>query len=301
MEQKKQLKVEWSAESWLVNIQKPRGARLTNPESFFANSAFIYSRDLNLIPRSRRHYMNAAHRRGGAFTLIEMLVVIAIIAILAGLLLPALGRGKVQAKVKAAKSEMANLATAIAAYNTDYSRPPAGKDAEGAATTAQGDFTFGNKGLGDTIVNGPPPYAYDGNNSELMVILMGENKGVNMNYARNPRKVHYFSPRQVSGDAPGLSTSDGVLRDPFGNPYLITLDMNDDNKCRDAYYQKVGVSETAPGSNAGFYGLTRATPGDPFEIPGEAMIWTFGPDRTVGGANSKANVDPNKDNILSWK
>jgi prepilin-type N-terminal cleavage/methylation domain-containing protein len=237
----------------------------------------------------------------GAFTLIEMLVVIAIIAILAGLLLPALFRGKIAAKVKVTKSEMQGLAMAISTYHGDYNRAPVGKTAETEATAAVGDFTYGTQDLPSLppIRNGYGKS--DANNSRLMYILMSQSVDVNLNHVRNPRKIPYYTPKHVSGDGPGLSTSDGVLRDPFGNPYIITLDMNDDNKCRDAYYQKAGVSEAAPGSNAGFYGLTRATPADPFEIPGEAMIWTFGPDRAVGGATTKANVDPNKDNILSWQ
>ena len=128
---------------------------------------------------------------------------------------------------------------------------------------------------------------------------MNENRGANANYARNPRKTPYYSPKQVSGPMPGLSAEDFVMRDPFGNPYMITLDMNDDNKCRDAFYEKAGVSQRAPGDNVGFYGLSRANPGASFEVPGSVMIWTFGPDKKAG--NVKANEDPNKDNILSWQ
>jgi prepilin-type N-terminal cleavage/methylation domain-containing protein len=305
MEHKK-LKIEWLAETWPVGVQsrKRRGVRLTSLQGFFANSTFLFTRGWNLTPRSRRNDMNTNDSPGrGAFTLIEMIVVISIIAILAGLLLPALSRGKVKAKEKTAKSEMQNIATAISAYDTDYSRPPANKEAEAAATTAQADFTFGTTG----IVNPPPPFNVvngypapgEANNSVLMEILMSENRGANLNYARNPRKVHYFSPRQVSGPVQGLSAEDFVLRDPFGNPYIITLDMNDDNKCRDAFYSKK-ISERPGDDKVGYHGLSRVDANSPFEVPGSVMIWTFGADKN---ATDKVNTneDPNKDNILSWQ
>ena len=59
-----------------------------------------------------------------AFTLVEMLVVIAIIAILAGILIPVVGRAKTKTKVAAARVEMAGLETAIKSYKNDYNRWP---------------------------------------------------------------------------------------------------------------------------------------------------------------------------------
>ena len=58
------------------------------------------------------------------FTLIELLVVVAIIAILAGLLLPAGAKALDSAKKTTAKQQAVSIATAIAAYETEYGRLP---------------------------------------------------------------------------------------------------------------------------------------------------------------------------------
>lgn len=241
--------------------------------------------------------------RSHGFTLIEVLVVIAIIAILASLLLPAISRGPVQAKIKQAKIEMGHLAIAIQSYDNDYSRNPLpSRDAE----SVPADFTFGDTGLAagnpPRVINGG---AYEANNSELMAILVDADRAPNVKHVRNPRKTRFYDPKQVSGkEYPGLSNEDFVLRDPWGGAYVITLDANHDGKCRDGLYRKAAVSAapTANNPNAGFYGLVKGDPANPdsYELNGSVMIWSAGPDRSFS-TEDPANQGVNKDNILSWQ
>jgi len=65
-----------------------------------------------------------SRKKDSAFTLIELLVVIAIIAILMGLLFPAAQSALNTAKKTTAKNQVVQIATAITAYETEYSRLP---------------------------------------------------------------------------------------------------------------------------------------------------------------------------------
>jgi len=63
-------------------------------------------------------------RRSRASTLIELLIVVAILAILAAIAVPNFLEAQVRAKVSRAKADMRSMATAIEAYRVDYSRYP---------------------------------------------------------------------------------------------------------------------------------------------------------------------------------
>jgi len=56
----------------------------------------------------------------GAFTLVELLVVTAITAVLLGILLPATGRARLQAKVVAVNAELRDIGLALEAYGLDH-------------------------------------------------------------------------------------------------------------------------------------------------------------------------------------
>ena len=96
---------------------------------------------------------------------------------------------------------------------------------------------------------------------------------------------------------------DGVYRDPWGNPYIITIDLNYDNRTRDSYYRRDDVGGDATGK--GKYGLSKTGGPNSFEATAVVLVWSLGPDGRTGGTyiGGDKNRDKilDKDNVLSWK
>lgn len=64
--------------------------------------------------------MTQRTRNTSAFTLIELLMVIAIIGILAGILIPTVGAVKKQANIAASKAQLSNYVNAIGMFKSEY-------------------------------------------------------------------------------------------------------------------------------------------------------------------------------------
>jgi prepilin-type N-terminal cleavage/methylation domain-containing protein len=236
-------------------------------------------------------------------SLIELLVVISIIGVLAGLILPAVGNVKKKAKIVQAQKDMADIKGAISVYQNDYHRLPASSAAAGVGS----DFTYGTTATGynTNIVNNNGA-GHQASNAELMLILTAATSfpnyttnNANQNNAKNPRRTPYFNAKPAPGGAganagPGLGT-DGVMRDPWGSPYIIALDLNYDGWVSNSVYRLNAV-------NAFNTGLSRqgAVGTDTWALKDSAMIFSFGGDGMFDSATA-AGTEPNKDNVLSWK
>lgn len=198
--------------------------------------------------------MNSPSRRlstAAAFTLVELLTVIAIIAVLMGLLFPAIGIIKEQARKVQAKNDVTNIVAAVKQYYTEYGKYPPVVDPP-------------VPGGADDIVGDSVALATVVNNNALFNTLRSIPEGVNTNYKFNPRRIVFFegkgaadanSPRAGFADKSTNPADKGNYFDPWGKQYNIVIDSDYDNVLKiDAQYSDF-VEPNAPRVGVGAFSL----------------------------------------------
>ena len=147
------------------------------------------------------------------FTLVELLTVIAIIAILMGILFPTIGSAIESAKKTQAKSDCLQIVNAVKAYYTEYGKYP--------LATA------------DTTYNGSTQ-------AELLDILRAPSSQTAW-VTNNPRKIVFLEvPAAKNLNQPETKQKAGISStrkwlDPWGNPYQVMIDGNYDNSLANPY------------------------------------------------------------------
>jgi type II secretory pathway pseudopilin PulG len=271
--------------------------------------------------------MKAKQRSGRGFTLVEVILMIALLGILVTLFFPVAGPVSRPAPRRKAQLEEMQIAQAIHSYHADQGRFPVSTNAMNTVAGSGQDFTFGTYGLqrGLKTPDGTydvrvldaagKPLSYQANNSEVMAVLLDLEfwpnaptvPTINKGHVLNPQKTRYLNAsRSDNISSPGIG-QDGVYRDPWGQPYIITIDLNGDGKARDAIYREPSISADKSDPNTPKRGLNGLIPtvvgGRTFyEANSPVMVWSAGADKMVDpGPGSSAIQGVNRDNVLSWK
>lgn len=201
-----------------------------------------------------------------AFTLIELLTVIAIIAVLMGLLFPAIASVKESARKTQAKNDEMQIVNAVKAYYTEYGKYPI-DTTSGAAS----DFAV----------------RADTDNSKLIDMLRNNINGPNSALVAkmNPRQIVFFEAPLAAGYGTAVekggigSTKPGWYFDPWGTSYGIAMDGDYDNR----------MSKTTHGyGDANFATLDTGV-----------IVWSYGKDKKAG--KNGAPTFAGSDDVVSWQ
>ena len=157
-----------------------------------------------------------------AFTLLEVMLVIGIIAILVSLLFPVVIGASAKAKEKQAMAETRTILVAIKAYRQEYGKWP-------AQTQATNDTT------------------YITNNYYVIQPLLGSNLVIGSSQM-NPKNKIFLNMQVNTNNNPDYA---GNYLDPWGIPYVICMDEDGNNGLAIVWSNKNYVANNTSGREIG--------------------------------------------------
>ncbi len=220
------------------------------------------------------------------FTLVELLLVIVIIAILAGIAVPVVGGMNKKGKETKARAEINAIVTAIKQYEADYGTLPFIP-----SSNPEDDAFITKTDPPDKTAGGGYDYAYD----EIMAILMNLPPD-GKDYSDSAYKRIGNSKRKRYLDPPAKKvTVDGkegyYFVDPWGRRYNIAFDTGYDGKVNLA-----NCKDKTEDNKENFGGETIGTASDPNYLMGKVFVFSYGHKGPAKNIN-----DAQKNYITSWK
>lgn len=154
--------------------------------------------------------------RGGraAFSLVELLVVISIVGLLAGLSAVTIPKAMESGKKARAKGDLQAIVAAVKAYRQEYGKYPVGISKMDQASDEFNSWY------------GPPTTTTE--SKDLMKILSGDTTVQKDGQTMNPKGIRFLE---------GAKT-DGTFQDPWGNQYSVKMDTNESGGLE--YYNPAG-------------------------------------------------------------
>ena len=242
------------------------------------------------------------------FSLVELLVVIGIISLLAGLMIPAVMSSKAKGMVTQAKADMSAIKMALLGVERDY-KTIFKADSSGDCAFYKLSDSSGSSKKVNTSVSGLPTgkkqLVLGGTDNKFsdksvsnmvdgyygMIAELSVPKDVTKDHVNiNKRLVKYLDPR--ADYARGEDAT--MWQDPWGNPYVVMIDSDYDGKVyiplQDEKVNKGDIKNLSSDKKC-------------LELSGKVFLYSLGPNGEDDGSFSADSVGGKSmtDDIRSWE